>query len=298
MNFSRAQSCKRLAATLVGLAAALTPLAASATPASLYYERTLMVAAGDRCDLFTPSVAAALLASGQQAKGAALRAGATAASLQQVEARARATAAGVPCNAPDLAVAAERVKAGFSGYTKMTAMDFPGAFGSWRADRGHPKRVGAAWRLSQQGRLGMAPVVFGMAADTSPPTLTAVVASVPALTAAGARLVVRDADLVASAYIDPRKTGLSGRVAPRSSSRVFLAMSRGVAPVGLLPVGATTGVAFRFPDSAARALERLDPREAVVLELVYPTRTGERVESTLLEVGDFAAGRAFLAAQN
>ena len=75
-------------------------------------------------------------------------------------------------------------------------------------------------------------------------------------------------------------------------------MSRGTAPVGLLPAGAVVGAAFRFPDSAARALEGLDPREAVVLELVFPTRTGERVDSTLLEVGDFAAGRAFLAAQN
>ena len=51
------------------------------------------------------------------------------------------------------------------------------------------------------------------------------------------------------------------------------------------------------PEAAARALEGLDPREAVTLELVYPTRDGERVESTLLEVGDFAAARAFLAAQ-
>ena len=51
-----------------------------------------------------------------------------------------------------------------------------------------------------------------------------------------------------------------------------------------------------FPPEAARALAVLDPRESVTMELVFPTRTGERVETALIEVGDFAAGRAFLAA--
>ena len=46
----------------------------------------------------------------------------------------------------------------------------------------------------------------------------------------------------------------------------------------------------------AMVVRKGDPREAVTLELVFPTRTGERVETTLFEVGDFAAGRAFLAA--
>jgi len=290
---------RRLRAALVGLAAALAPVVAGATPANLFYERTLMSAAGARCGLFTPSVAAALLAGGQQARGAALRAGAAPSTLAGVEARARAQAASVACNAPDLALAAERVRTAFNGYSRMSAMDFPGAFAGWRADRGHPKRVGASWRLSQSARIGAAPVTFGIASEgAAAPLLTAVVGSPNAQAAAGARLVVRDATLVATPYIDTRKAGLSGRVAPRTSARVFLAMSRMAAPAGLLPAGALGGAAFRFPDAAARALEGLDPREAVVLELVFPTRTGERVESTLLEVGDFAAGRAFLAAQS
>ena len=42
----------------------------------LFYERSLMSAAGARCKLFDSGTAAALAASGRQARGAALRAGA------------------------------------------------------------------------------------------------------------------------------------------------------------------------------------------------------------------------------
>jgi hypothetical protein len=51
-----------------------------------------------------------------------------------------------------------------------------------------------------------------------------------------------------------------------------------------------------FPQEAAKAMAALDPRESATVELVFPTRTGERVQTALIEVGDFAAGRAFLAA--
>jgi hypothetical protein len=288
----------KLAALALGLAAAAAPIAANAGAGALLYERTLMTAAGERCRLFTPSIAAALAASGRQARGAAIREGLAPSILSDMEARARAKAAQIACNAPDLAVAAERVRAAFDGYSRMTAMNFPGAFSSWRADRGHPRQMTASWRLSQTAKSSAGPVVFGVAYEKAAPSLTAVVASPAALTAAGARLVLRDVSLTTAPYVDTRRKDLGGRVAPRASTRVFLASGRGAAPAGLLPAGAAAGAAFRFPEAAAKALEGLDPREAVTLELVYPTRDGERVESTLLEVGDFAAGRAFLAAQS
>jgi hypothetical protein len=281
----------------LGLAAAAAPIAAYAGAGSVFYERTLMTAANERCRLFTPSIASALAASKRQARGAALREGLAPSTLADVEARARSTAASVACNAPDLLTAAERVRAAFDGYSKMAGMNFPGVFASWRADRGHPKQMTASWRLSQTAKSSAGPVVFGVAYEKAAPSLTAVVASPAAMTAAGARLVLRDPTLAANPYVDTRRKGLGGRAVPRSSARVFLASGRGPAPAGLLPAGAAGGIAFRFPEAAAKALERLDPREAVTLELVYPTRNGERVESTLLEVGDFAAGRAFLAAQ-
>ena len=288
---------KRLAAIALGMAATAVPLAASAGPANVFYERTLMSAAGERCGLFTPAVASALMASSRQAKGAALRGGASADSLRSVEERARSVAMSTPCNGPDLATAAGRVRTAFNGYSQINSMDFPGAFGSWRADRRSPAKDGANWRLSQSARANGGQVVFGMATDgPGAPALTAVITSPSALAAAGARLVLRDPAKAPSPYLDTRRTDLGGRSTPRFASQIFMAMAKSGAPAGLSPAGATTATSFRFPEAAARALEGLDPREAVTLELVFPTRTGERVETTLFEVGDFAAGRAFLAA--
>jgi hypothetical protein len=51
------------------------------------------------------------------------------------------------------------------------------------------------------------------------------------------------------------------------------------------------GWAFRFPPQAARALAALDPREAVAVEFLFP---GDRARRAYVEVGDFAAGQAFL----
>ncbi|MEO6340295.1 MAG: hypothetical protein ABIO39_09680 [Caulobacteraceae bacterium] len=257
-----------------------------------------MSAAGERCGLFTPAVASALLASSRQAKGAALRSGASADSLRSVEDRARTMAMGTPCDGADLATAAGRVRTAFTGYSQIYSMDFPGAFGSWKADRRSPAKDGANWRLSQSTRASGGSVVFGMATDgPGAPALTAVVTSPSAISAAGARLVLRDPSKAPSPYLDTRRTGLGGRTTPRFASQIFLAMAKGGAPLGLSPAGAAGATSFRFPEAAARALEGLDPREAVTLELVFPTRDGERVETTLFEVGDFAAGRAFLAAQ-
>ncbi len=41
-------------------------------------------------------------------------------------------------------------------------------------------------------------------------------------------------------------------------------------------------------------LEQLDPREAVSVEILYPSARGDVVRTAFLEVGDFDAGVAFL----
>jgi len=58
-----------------------------------------------------------------------------------------------------------------------------------------------------------------------------------------------------------------------------------------LPKGSRAGWAFRFPPEAARELARLDPREAVAVEFLFP---GDVTRRAYVEVGDFAAGQAFL----
>jgi len=276
----------------IAVVTALVPFAAeAAAPGQLFYERTLMAEAGERCGLFTPQVAAALAASAQQARGAALRAGADRTALAAVEDRARRRAAAASCGSPDLALGAERVRAAFAGYARMTTMSFPGDSGSWTADRASP-----AWRLSQSATSASGPVVFGMAGQAGNEALVAVAAWSGALAASGARVLVRDPAKASSPYLDARLGGLAGRIPPRSVSVAYLASARAPAGADLLPPGSASGAAFRFPPALARALEGLDPREALVLELVYPARNGERVERVALEVGDFAAGRAFLTA--
>jgi hypothetical protein len=284
---------RALARTLCALAAlAAASPAFAAGAGDVLFERTLMSAAGARCRLFAPDVAAALVAGGRQARGAALRAGVDPDVLDGVEARARRRAAATACDAPELIAAARKVEAAFAGYSRMPTIVYPGAFATWRAER---RALG--WRLSQAARPAPGPAVFGLAeAGPRRDVLTFVAGWPGALGASGARLVVRDPAKAPRPYLDPRRKDLAGRSPPRAASRVFLASDRDAAPPELTPAGAASAAAFRFPAAAAEALEALDPREALTIELVYPGRRGERVERITFEVGDFAAGRAFLAA--
>ncbi len=288
------------AARIMALAA-LPLLAASGawadSAASLLYERTLMDQAGARCHLFNPDIAAALSAANLQARGATLRSGLKEAGVRQIEARASLKAYAVPCTSPDLATAAGRVRKAFDGYAALRDMSFPGALSSWAADRKPWPLVakgkvvpGPRWRLSQQASGGM---VFGMAAGAG---LVAVSPNVGADYPSAARLILRDPAKAQDAFIDPRRSDLAGCIPPRWLTQAFLASSIGPASVSLLPPGVQGGVMASFSPDAAKALAALDPREGATVELVYPTRTGERVESALIEVGDFAAGRAFLLA--
>ena len=286
----------RVAALAFSLLAVAPSLAAS--PADLFYERTLMSAAGARCGLFEPAIAAALAASGRQAKGAALRAGIDPAVLNGAEDRARDRALAVPCRSADLGLAAERVRKAFAGYAQLKTMNFPGDLAEWRADRGGPRPTMGDWRLLQTTKSDSGVVTFGIAGATSASeNLIAVAAWPGALAVSGARLVLRDTAKASRPYLDPRRSDLAGRTPPRAMTRSFLASGKASAGPALLPGGAITGAAFRFPQAAALAMEDLDPREAVMLELVYPTRRGDRVETVELEVGDFAAARAFLTAR-
>jgi hypothetical protein len=283
--------------TALAFALALAGAGAEAAgPADLYYERSLMAAAGARCGLFDPAVSAALTSAARQARGAALRGGADPAALDQVEARARARAGATPCDAPDLATAAKRVRAAFAGWSRLTTMSFPGRFATWRADRIAGRAGTPGWRLQQTARAAEGPVTFGIVGDGRGGESLAATAAWPgALTAATARIVVRDPAKAPRPYLVPRRPALAAQAPPRSVARAFLASARTAAPPALVPAGAGVAALFRFPAVAAAAIEALDPREAIVLELVYPTATGERVEAVPFEAGDFAAARAFLA---
>lgn len=298
MATSRERAQGRAAAVVqVVLATVLAASAAhAATALDLYYERATMSAADGACRLFTPDVAGALAAAKAQARGAALRAGATAGELAEIEARANIAGAG--CRTPALAAAAERVRAAFEGYARLDQLTFPGDVSTWTAVRPAPGAPDG-WRVSQHDRFGWDELVFGLAAHGDARPLMAVAAFADGAQPYGARLVMRDATATDGPYLDVRKADISGklpldaRIAPRTAARVFTAEAMSPAGADLAPHGAAWAV--RFPSAATDALAALDPREAVAVEFLFAGDGPEAVRTAYVEVGDFAAARAFQA---
>lgn len=276
--------------------------ARAATAQDLYYERSLMGAANARCRLFGPDIDSALAAAAAQARGAALRAGANAADLSAIRQRAGQKAAGLDCRSRDLATVAGRVKAGFEGYARLMRMTYPGDVASWRADKFQPSK-GVAWRLAQDSRFGADSMTFGVAgARGEPGSVTAVVRFADGARPYAARLLIRDPARASVAYLSAMRIGassrlpLAARTAPRNAVSVFLPETRGQADPALAG-GDKTAVAFRFPARTAALIADLDPREAVTVEFAFAGRAGDVYRRAYVEVGDFAAARAFLSLQ-
>lgn len=283
---------------LAGLA--VLPSVARAAPADLFYERAVMSAAGDRCNLFSPELSAALGAAAEQARGAALRAGADPRDLDAVRRNAIRRAGSVDCRSADVTVPAARVRAAFAGYQHILRMTYPGSVSMWSADRGMGRTP--RWRLSQSADFGANRLIFGLAGKDGPSALVAVADFADDATPYAARIVIRDTGRTQGPYLDGRANQpLSSRLPPRSVTRAVMAEARGAAEPelsprsagqkGASPKGASQAWAFRFPTSAIQSLIELDPREALAVEFLFP---GDRVKTAYLEVGDFTAGRAFL----
>jgi hypothetical protein len=170
-------------------------------------------------------------------------------------------------------------------------MIYPGDTADWRADRGTGRA--ARWRLSQESRFGADRMTFGLAGRDGANGLMAVATFADGGTPYAARLVLRDSGRTLGPYlvVTGRPAPLSAKLPPRAATLSYLAETRGPATAELLPKTVETGWAFRFPVAAAQALVDLDPREAIAVEFLFP---GERVRTAYVEVGDFAAGRAFL----
>jgi hypothetical protein len=270
------------------------PGLAHAQPVDLFFERAVMMAADDRCDLFAPALSQALAVGAAQARGSALRAGVAPEALRTVERNARVRAARTACRSPDLAASADRVRNAFDGYARLHRLTYPGDFASWRADRIAARKV--RWRLVQETRFGRDQLAFGLAGVSETGHLMAVARFADGAEPYGARLVTRDLGRTSGPYLDRYYGGptaalpLHRRVPPASAQKGFLAQARSPAGQDLLPDDAREGWAFRFPPQAVRQLVQLDPREAVMVEFLF----SGGVRRAYVEVGDFAAGRAFL----
>lgn len=178
-------------AALSAAALLLAPAGAVAGAVDLYYERSLMAEAGTRCGLFTPQVQSALVSAREQARGAALRSGVQARDLQATGERARARS--VACNSRDITLAAQRVRSGFEGYSRLIRQDFPGDVAGWKADRsGSAQRL--MWRMTQDVRQGPAQMRFGVAGRTGGDSLMAVASFPGGAAPYSARIVCGTAD--------------------------------------------------------------------------------------------------------
>jgi hypothetical protein len=276
---------------------AVGPALAASPAADLFYQRAVMTAADGACRLFAPDVATALAASKAQARGAALRSGADPAGLAAVEAQASAAGA-AGCHSPAIAAAADQVRAAFAGYAHLDHMDFPGEFTAWLAER-PASDTEPRWHASQRDRFGWDVMRFGLAGHGDDRPLTAVASFADGAQPYGARLVMRDVDATSGPYLDVRQADIDGRIPidgrlpPRASSRVFEAGDMTAAEKALVTPDMPGAWSFAFPQAASDALAQLDPRETVAVEFLFTGDDGESVRTAYVEVGDFAAARAF-----
>ena len=297
MISTRGGGAIRAAAILV---LAATPVPAAASALDVYYQRAVMSAADGRCRLFTPDIASALNTATAQARGAALRGGADAAAVAQAASLAKASANRAPCASRDLATAAGRVRAAFDSYSRMLRLVLPGDTAAWRADRTLPVG-GPVWRLAQTTTLGSAALTFGLTGQRyQAPQLTAMSDFGGGPQPYAARLLIRDPDRAPQPYLGVWRPVASARVplqmrtAPRPMNDIYQAGTRGPADWRLLAHGQKSATAFGFPAAAIAAIGALDPREAIIVEFLYSGPSGDFVRKAYVEVGDFAAGQAFL----
>ena len=275
-------------ALLAAVLAASPFTAAQATSLAVterFYERSLMLEAGRRCDFFDARAQSALASATAQARGAALRAGVEASELTAVQRRAHGRAAATACDSPDLGQAAARVRTAFDGWARTPSMRFPGSRLAWTADR-QTSRQGPRWRLSQTSITGASPVVAGQATSL-PGDLQVVVSFVGRPRPIGARLILRDATRAPRPWL-----ATAGAPLPQAwARRTIWAGSAAAAPTTLLPAGRTQGEIWVF-GGGLDALAGLDPREVFAVEFLFRDDT---VATVRFEAGDLSAARAFLA---
>lgn len=275
------------AAFSMALCSAASAQASAPSAQALYVERRGLMEVDARCRLFSPDIRSALEAGAGQAAGALLRGGWTRVRLGELEQAAVAAARARPCDDPRTISAVAAAQAGFDSWVHTHAMNFPGAERTWAARRTPDPRGG--WRLSQE--ITAPAALFGVRERDGAQQLTLVL-PLPSGQAApsSAQLLMRDRTRASADILDLRgrtPTGLAAGAPSPATAAHFFASARRVEP---LERGGRQAV-FVFPDSAFQTLLTLDPREAVEVRL----ENGGATQRILIEVGDVAAARAFLA---
>ncbi|MGE3142566.1 MAG: hypothetical protein AB7L65_04550 [Hyphomonadaceae bacterium] len=252
---------------------------------SLYAERRALLEADSACRLFTAPVRGALQAGAWQARGALLRSGWTSAGLAELESAAINAARARRCGDARTEAAAERVRASFGGWSRLASMRFPGGERAWTATR----FAGAEGWLIAQEIASPRRAVFGLYQRGN----ESVVALIAPLRAgeqapATAEIALRDPLRARTSLFDvPGRNahGLAAGVPSAQSAQRIMARNRRVET----PASGVRQVIFVYPSDLLTRMAALDPREAASVQFGR--------ERILIEIGDIAAARAFLAAQ-
>ncbi len=281
----------RLLVIAVAFAIAASPSASAQTGAlsaqALYVERRALLETDAQCSLFNPNIRAALQAGAGQAAGALLRSGWTRVRLNELERAAVSAARTRACGDPRSASAARAAEAGFASWARTYALNFHGTERFWTARRSADIN---GWRLSQQIAAPIA-AGFGVREHEGVQQLSLVMPLAPGEGApASVQILMRDPARSNTDILDLRgrtSSGLASGLPAPGATHGYFANSRRIETNRNAPNQAV----FTFPEAAFQSLLALDPRETAELRL----ESGGRSQRILIEVGDLAAARAFLA---
>jgi hypothetical protein len=264
---------------LFPLLLATSPALAQTTPVERTYgERVAMRALDQRCNLFASGPRRALAGFTAQARGSALRAGASLTRLNLIARQATAAVATKACNDQAVRDEAARVIAAHRGWRAQMTATYPGTVRAWQVDRTGMD----SWRAVQELNGGIRAGFVGQGQNL------AFAVETPDINAAGARLFLRDAARIGDPTANQRLTpplrvGTTAHVAATRRP----ADSR--ARIGLPP---RAGTMLVFNEATTRSVLVADPRDTFEIEIT--SRTGQ-ITRVLVEVGDIVAAFAFAA---
>lgn len=278
------------ALSLAILMAAAAP-AAIADPAAAvrrtWLERVAISAADQSCNLFSDGERLALLSGLYQAEGELLRANQTPAEMRRLAAEVSSHAKSLGCVHPEVVAVVETVRNGYRAFAKTSYIEYPATHAIWGASRSVHDR----WAVSQTDKATS--IVFGLRRTPAKQEELRVAIAMPAegLVPSSVQILIRDPAKMPEPWFGAfSRPGAKLTPPPRAISHIEWA---GKVASAKDAVGEMIWV-FAFNPSVITLLEQLDPREAVRVELIPPSRArSQDVRRIVFEVGDLRAARAF-----
>ncbi len=278
------------ALSLAVLAAVAAPHAAADDTEALrrtWLERVAIGAADKVCGLFSEGERMALNSGIYQAEGELLRSGHSRAEMKNLATQVTNHAESLGCTHAEIVSVSATVRNSYRQFAKTSYIEYPAPRSTWGASRSEHDR----WAASQTDKTSG--LILGLRRVPGQADASRMAIAMPArgVTPASAQLVFRDNDKMA----EPWFGSLSGKSdklapAPRATSRIYWANK---VMSGKNELGDPIWI-FTFDPAVVDALELLDPREAIQVNLLpAPRAKDQAMKSIIYEIGDFRAARAF-----